>query len=82
MDKIRQDWNIGKNLRNLRKRCGFKQEQVVAKLQLLESPTTRSVYSRYETGELNIRVSDLVHLKQIFQCSYEEIFEGIEEREE
>ena len=74
MDKLRQDLNMGANLRVLRKKCHFTQEQVIAKLQLLGSLTNRSVYSRYETGELNIKISDLVALKEIFQCSYDEFF--------
>lgn len=75
MDKIRQDMNIGKNLRTLRKKAGLTQEQTAAQLQVLKSDTTRTLYSRYETGELNIKVSDLIHLRQIFHCSYEDIFE-------
>lgn len=75
MQKLKQDINIGKNLRRLRNEAGFTQEQVAARLQLLGSQTNRSVYSRYETGELNIRISDLIFLKEIFECSFEQIFE-------
>lgn len=75
MDKLRQDVNIGKNLRILRKKAGLTQEQTAAQLQVLESDTNRAVYSRYETGELNIKVSDLIHLRRIFHCSYDDIFE-------
>lgn len=77
MDKLRQDGNIGKNIRALRKRCGMTQDVVTAKMQLLAcDDITRSLYSRYETGELNIRVSHLRALKQIFSCSYDDLLDG------
>ncbi|WP_409969978.1 helix-turn-helix transcriptional regulator [Bengtsoniella intestinalis] len=74
MDKLRQDTSIGGNLRALRKAHGYTQERLVAKLQLLGSDTTRPIYSRYETGELNIKISDLRHLQVIYQCSYDAFF--------
>lgn len=78
MSKLRQDFNIGINIRKLRNKSNYTQEQVIAKLQLLGSTTTRSVYSRYETGELNIKISDLVYLKQIFNCQYDDFFENLD----
>lgn len=78
MRKLRQDICIGDNLRKLRKRCGLTQEQVSARLQIFGCNTTRSVYSRYETGELNIRISDMVALKKIFRCSYDDFFKGLD----
>ena len=77
MDKLRQDISIGKNIQSLRKLSKLTQEQVVAKLQLNESNTNRSIYSRYETGELNIKISDLVLLRKIFMCSFDDFFENI-----
>ncbi|MFI3206552.1 MAG: helix-turn-helix transcriptional regulator [Clostridia bacterium] len=74
MDKLRQDESIGKNIKNLRKTSKLTQEQVVARLQLKGSTTMRSVYSRYETGELNIKISDLRILKEIFSCSFDDFF--------
>ena len=44
--KIRQDINIGKNIRALRIRSGYTQEQTVARLQLAGIHTmSRSIYS-------------------------------------
>ncbi len=74
MNKLRQDLNIGKNIRELRKSVKLTQEQIVAQMQLKNSSITRSVYSRYETGELNIKVSDLVILRDIFKCSFDDFF--------
>ncbi len=78
MQKLRQDVNMGRNLREIRKRAGLTQEQVTAQLQLMGSEISRSVYSRYETGELNIRISDLIGLKRVFHCRYDDFFEGLE----
>ncbi|MEG0824599.1 MAG: helix-turn-helix transcriptional regulator [Oscillospiraceae bacterium] len=78
MDRLRQDKNMGGNLRRLRKARGLTQEQVAAQLQVAGCDTTRAVYSRYETGELNIKVGDLVALRHIFRCEYEDFFEGLE----
>ena len=77
MEKIRQDINMGDNLRKLRKKRKLTQEQVSIKLQALGCDITRSIYSRYETGELNIRVSELIALKEIFICQYDDFFNGL-----
>lgn len=80
MQKLRQDINMGENLRVLRKQCGLTQEQVAAQLQVLGCGITRTIYSRYETGELNIRISDLIALRKVFNCKYDNFFEGLEVR--
>jgi len=76
--KIRQDISIGDNLRKLRKKRKLAQWQVAAKLQIQGCDITRSIYSRYETGELNIQVSVLIALKDIFKCEYADFFENLE----
>ncbi|MEG2454967.1 MAG: helix-turn-helix transcriptional regulator [Oscillospiraceae bacterium] len=78
MDRLRQDKNMGANLRLLRKGRGLTQEQVAAQLQVAGCDTTRAVYSRYETGELNIKVGDLVALRRILRCEYGDFFAGLE----
>lgn len=76
MDKLRQDRSIGDNLRKLRAQCGLTQDTVAAKLQLLGcEDVTRSLYARYETGELNIKISHLRALKRVFSCSYEQLLD-------
>ena len=37
----------------------------------------RSTYEKYESGELNVRVSALVALVQIYGCSYDDFFAGL-----
>lgn len=77
MEKLRQDVNIGANIRNLRKEKRLTQEATVGKLQILGcDDINRSLYSRYETGELNIKISHLRALKQIFDCSYDDMLDG------
>jgi len=75
--KIRQDVSIGSNIRKLRKKLKLTQGQVIAKLQLRGFNISRSIYSQIELGTYNIRVSELVALKSILGCSFDEFFEGI-----
>ena len=74
MPKIRQDINIGKNIRKMRIATGMTQEQVAAKLQLAGCDISRSVYSQIECGTYNIRVSELIALKQLFDVDYNAFF--------
>jgi len=69
--------NIGKNLKRLRKAAGLSQEKLRAKLQLMGCDVQRSTYEKYESGELNVRVSVLVGLSEIYDCSYDEFFVGL-----
>lgn len=78
MDRLTADMNMGSNLRLLRKKHKYTQDCLVARLGILGVSTTRSLYSRYETGELNIPVRLLVALHMIYGCSYDAFFEGLE----
>ncbi|MDO5322945.1 MAG: helix-turn-helix transcriptional regulator [Clostridia bacterium] len=79
MQKIRQDANIGRKIRELRIQAHMTQEQVVAKLQLAGCDISRSIYSQIEGGDYNIRVTELVALKQLFGVDYNAFFAGLEE---
>lgn len=72
--KIKQDILIGGNIRKLRKRAGLTQEQMVAKMQLLECNITRGSYAKIEVGLSNIRVSELIAIKYILGVDYGEFF--------
>lgn len=78
MHKIRPDMDIGGNMRKIRKSRGLTQDQVVARLHLLGIEISRSVYSRYEINRLNICVSEIVALKKILNCHFDDFFEGLE----
>lgn len=74
--KIKQDYCIGANIRELRIKSGFTQEQVAAKLQVQGINMSRDFYAHIECGDYNIRVSELSALRTIFRCSYDDIFRG------
>lgn len=79
MQKIRQDRQLGQNIRALRIASHMTQDQVIAKLQIAGCETTRSIYAQIECGDYNIRVSELVALKKIFGVDYNAFFTGMED---
>lgn len=79
MQKVRPDLDIGKNIQNIRKNNNLTQDQTVAKLNLLGIAISKSTYAKIETNRMNIKVSELVALKIIFNTDYTEIFSGLED---
>lgn len=75
--KIKQDLNIGNNIRELRKKSKLTQEQVVARLQLQGIEISRSTYSQIECGTYNIRISELVALSELFDVDYNAFFQNL-----
>ena len=73
--KIKINSAFGKNLRRLRKEHGFTQEEIVAKLQLKDQDISRSAYAQIECGTYNIRISELIALKEIYGISYDDFFD-------
>lgn len=78
MQTIRNHRAFGANIRRLRNAARMTQEQVAAQLQLRGYDVSRSVYSQMECGIHNVRVDELIALKQIFGVSYEDFFAPIE----
>lgn len=78
MQKLLQDQSLGGNIRRLRKAAGLTQPQLVAKIQV-EGGTIgdATTLAKIEACVRNIRVTDLVALRKIFSCSYEEFFRGL-----
>ena len=76
--KLRRDRNIGSNIRKLRLEKGLSQEKLCAELQRRGCDIGRTTYAKYESGELNVRVSVLTELRRIYQCSYDAFFEGLD----
>jgi transcriptional regulator with XRE-family HTH domain len=74
MQKVIPDIYIGGQLRQLRINSHLTQAQVSEKLDRLGLNVSRSVYSRYENGTLNIPVSVLHALTDIFSCDYNAFF--------
>ncbi len=76
--KIRRDRNMGANLRRMRDAHNISQEKLCAELQRRGCDIGRTTYAKYESGELNIRASVLIELRKIYQCSYDEFFQGLD----
>ncbi|MDE7220997.1 MAG: helix-turn-helix domain-containing protein [Oscillospiraceae bacterium] len=76
-EKLKQDISIGGNLRRLRNEAGFSQENLAARLQLLGLPVSREIISQMELGRYSVRVSVLLALKDLYQVSFDEFFEGL-----
>lgn len=75
--KIRRNPTLGNNIRNLRLKSNLTQEQVTIRLQLCGLDTSRSIYSQIESGTYNIKVEELIALKSIFNCSFDDFFLNI-----
>ena len=80
--KIRQDINIGHNIRKYRIANHLTQEQVIAKLQLQEIEISRSAYSQIECGTYNIRVSELLALVELFKVPVSVFFTDLSTKSE
>lgn len=76
--KIRRDRNMGDNLRKLRLEYNISQEKLCAELQRRGCDIGRTTYAKYEAGELNIRASVLIELRKIYNCTYDDFFEGLD----
>lgn len=69
---------MGENLRKLRNNSGLSQEKLCAELQRRGCDLGRTTYAKYESGELNIRVSVIIELRKIYDCSYDDFFAGLD----
>ena len=78
IQKIRQDRIIGDNLRDLRNKNDLSQEKLCVELQRKGCDIARSAYAKYEAGELNVKVSVILALKEIYHCQFDDFFTGLE----
>lgn len=72
--KLKQDISIGHNLARLRTNAGYTQEGIAAEMQLYGCLTTRNTYAQMEGGTYNIRVSELLVLREIYDCNLYDFF--------
>ena len=77
MQKIRPDLDIGRNIQQVRYLNGFTQDQVIARLNLMGIPISKSTYAKLETNRMNIKVSELLALARIFHCDIGEFFKNL-----
>ena len=79
MQKLRPDMNIGGNIQKIRYSRKLTQDQVIAKMNLMGIPISKSTYAKLETNRMNIKVSELVAMKEIFECEFNDFFEELNE---
>ena len=76
--KLRRDRCMGANLKKLRLNHKLSQEKLCAELQRRGCDIGRTTYEKYESGELNIRISVLIELRKIYNCAYDVFFDGLD----
>ena len=69
------DKRVGRNIRMLRRDKNWTQDQLAAKLQTHGCDITRSTMAKLEVGQRHIYADEIYALKEIFGCSYEQLFE-------
>ena len=77
--KLRRDRYMGENLRRLRDNADISQEKLCAELQRRGCDIGRTAYAKYESGELNIKISVIIELRKIYKCSYDDFFAGLDD---
>lgn len=77
MQKIRPDLDIGGNIQNMHYHSKLTQDQVIARLNLMGIPISKSTYAKLETNRMNIKVSELLALAQIFHCNVGDFFQNL-----
>ena len=77
--KLRRDRYMGENLRRLRDNADISQEKLCAELQRRGCDIGRTTYAKYESGELNIKISVIIELRKIYKCSYDDFFDGLDD---
>ena len=77
MQKIRPDLDIGGNIQQMRYQNKLTQDQVIARLNLMGIPISKSTYAKLETNRMNIKVSELIGLSKIFAAEISEFFYGL-----
>lgn len=65
---------IGNNIRILREKRDFTQEQLSAKLQLEGCDITRSALAKIEVGQRHLYPDEIILIKKILKVSYDDIF--------
>ena len=79
MQKLRPDMNIGGNIQKIRYSRKLTQDQVIAKMNLMGIQISKSTYAKLETNRMNLKVSELVAMKEILECEFNDFFEELNE---
>lgn len=78
MQKLRPDLDIGYRIGALRRAAGLTQDQTIAQMQMMGLEISKSSYAKIETNRMNLKVSELVALAQIFRTDFNAFFSGLE----
>lgn len=73
MNKKIED-RIGRNIGRIRVKKGLTQEILAARLQVNGCDIPRSAVAKIEVGQRHIYLDEIIALKEILGCSYEDIF--------
>lgn len=71
---IKADKTIGENIRKARVALRMTQEQLAAKMQLLECDISRGTLAKIEAGIRHISVQELGAIKEALGMGYEDFF--------
>ncbi len=66
---------VGKNIRDLREKCGMTQELLATRLQLAGCDITRSAVAKIEVGQRHLYPDEIILIKEILNVEYEDIFD-------
>ena len=67
---------IGKNIKYLRERANLTQDSLATRLQLCGCDITRSAVAKIEVAQRHLYPDEIVHIKNILKCTFEELLEG------
>jgi transcriptional regulator with XRE-family HTH domain len=65
---------MGERIRMLRERAGMTQEQLSAKLQILDCDVTRSALAKIEVGQRHLYSFEIKRFKEALSATYDELF--------
>lgn len=71
---IKSNKTIGDNIRKARNSMNLMQEQLTAKLQILECDISRGTLAKIEAGIRHISVEEINAIRQALNMSYEDFF--------
>ena len=65
---------VGNNIRVMREKAGFTQEQLSAKLQVCGCDITRSALAKIEVGQRHLYPDEIILLRNLLNISFDDIF--------
>lgn len=66
---------VGENIKRLRDREHYTQDELAAKMQLEGCDMTRSALAKIEVGQRHIYPDEIILIKKILNITYDELFD-------